>query len=114
MGSCFIIGDDPTGEWSGKANRLAAFTAAGWRFLEPKYGVTALVRSTGQTAVYRGGGWHFGVVQCSRVEVEGQQVLGSRGLAVADPSGGATVDAEGRAAIRAILSALRAHGLIEE
>jgi len=41
------------------------------------------------------------------------QVVGPQGSPVADPSGGSTVDSEARTAIGAILSALRAHGLIE-
>jgi hypothetical protein len=46
------------------------------------------------------------------VKVGGQQVVGSQAAAIASPSGGATVDAEARTAIDAILAALRAHGLI--
>jgi hypothetical protein len=41
------------------------------------------------------------------------QVVGSRLAAIPGPSSGATVDAEGRAAINQILAALRQHGLIE-
>jgi hypothetical protein len=40
------------------------------------------------------------------------QVVGPRGAAVADASGGSVIDVEGRAAINALLSRLRAHGLI--
>lgn len=36
------------------------------------------------------------------------------GQAIADPTGGTTVDAEGRATIAAILTVLRAAGLIEQ
>lgn len=44
--------------------------------------------------------------------INGTQVVGARGAAVSDPTGGATVDTESRAAIAAILARLRAHGLI--
>jgi len=47
------------------------------------------------------------------VSIGGVQVVGPQGSPVADPSGGSTVDSEARTAIGAILSALRAHGLIE-
>lgn len=46
------------------------------------------------------------------VVVSGNQVVGARGAAVADPSGGVTVDLPCRAAVLAILARLRAHGLI--
>lgn len=48
-------------------------------------------------------------------QVGGQKVVGARGAAVSDASGGATVDAEARAAINALLARVRAttgHGLI--
>src|SRR3990167_11217103 len=40
------------------------------------------------------------------------KVIGAQGAAVADASGGATIDAEARTAINALLARLRAHGLI--
>ena len=45
-------------------------------------------------------------------EVDGLQVVGSRGAAIPTPTGGGTVDAEARTAIGSILSAMRTHGLI--
>lgn len=45
-------------------------------------------------------------------EVAGTKVVGSQGAAVADPSGGITVDSEARTAISALLAELRTHGLI--
>jgi len=46
------------------------------------------------------------------LKVQGTSVVGARGAAVADPSGGATVDTEARAALNALLARLRTHGLI--
>lgn len=49
------------------------------------------------------------------LSVAGQQVIGARGAAVADPTGGSVVDAECRAQLSALLAELRAstgHGLI--
>ena len=48
----------------------------------------------------------------TQYEVAGTKVVGARGAAVADASGGATVDAEARTAINTLLARLRAHGLI--
>lgn len=44
--------------------------------------------------------------------VVGTKVIGAQGAAVADAAGGATVDAEARTAINALLARCRAHGLI--
>jgi hypothetical protein len=46
------------------------------------------------------------------LQINGTQVVGPRGSAIANPSGGATVDAEARIAIANILSAMRTHGSI--
>lgn len=44
--------------------------------------------------------------------VDGTQVVSNQGAAVADATGGATVDTEARSAINALLARLRVHGLI--
>lgn len=46
------------------------------------------------------------------LNIDGSQVVGTQGAAVADASGGATVDTEARTALNALLARLRAHGLI--
>ena len=53
-----------------------------------------------------------GTVKGAKLELAGSQVVGARLAAVANPSGGANVDAEARAAIVAILDRMRNHGLI--
>ena len=58
------------------------------------------------------GAWVVGTVKGAKLELAGAQVVGARLAAVADPGGGATIDAEARAAIAAILDRLRQHGLI--
>ncbi len=112
LGSCYIIAAGATGAWSGKQDNLACFTAGGWRLVAPVPGMTAYVRSTSVWAVYRSSAWELGVLRGSGLNIGGQQVVGARGTAIAAPAGGTTVDVEGRAAISAILAALRLHGLI--
>ena len=74
--------------------------------------MVALVQSTGSSAVYNNGAWEVGSLRGSQVMVDGQKVVGSRGAAIASPTGGATADAEARTAIGQILAAMREHGLI--
>jgi hypothetical protein len=63
-------------------------------------------------ATYRAGAWELGQIRGSARVLGGQQVVGSRSGAIASPTGGTSVDSQARAAIDAILSALRQHGLI--
>ena len=112
VGQCYIVGDDPAGEWAGNAHFFAAFTSAGWRVASPREGMTVYVRSTGTYGAYRAGAWEIGNLRGSRVLIEGQQVVGPRAAAIGSASGGSVVDGQARNAIDQILVALRQHGLI--
>lgn len=112
VGNCYIVGASPSGAWAGKAQQLAAYTSGGWRFIAPRDGLTAYVKSNGATAAYRSGAWVIGDLSGSQVSIGGVKVIGVRGAAIAAPAGGATVDAEARTAIGLILAAMRDHGLI--
>lgn len=54
----------------------------------------------------------FELLKAAGLFIAGNKVLGAQQAAIANPAGGGTVDAEGRAALVAILGAMRAHGLI--
>ena len=71
-----------------------------------------MFKSSGATAAFRGTAWVIGELSGAQVSVEGVKVVGARGASIAGPVGGATVDAEARAAVGLILAALRGHGLI--
>lgn len=111
-GSAYIVGTAPTGAWAGKAGNVATMTAAGWRFLAPVDGFSAVLRGNGLRAEYRSGAWEAGIVRADRLEIAGEQVVSSRAAAIASPAGGTTIDVEGRAVIDLVLTALRNHGLI--
>lgn len=113
VGNCYIVGVSPTGEWAGKAHHLAGYSSGGWRFVAPREGLSAYVKSSGLTVVYRSGAWVTGDLSGLQLSIAGVKVVGARGVAIAAPAGGATVDTEARAAIGLILAALRAHGLIQ-
>lgn len=111
-GACYILDAAPTDDWAGKPHHLAAFTAAGWRFIPPQDGMTCYVRSEAAWTLYRNGEWKVGEVLGSALVLAGQQVVGPRLGAIAAPTDGSVVDAEARLALGQILTALRQHGLI--
>jgi len=92
-GQCWIVGSAPTGAWAGQDGAIAGWTAGGWRFVAPFEGMAAWSIAEARIARRRPAGWTLG------------PTLGP-------PSGGATVDVEARAAIAAIVGALRSGGLI--
>ena len=57
--------------------------------------------------------WEQGNVRAAKLSIGGNQVVGARLAAVPGATGGATVDAEARTTIDAILARLRQHGLID-
>jgi Protein of unknown function (DUF2793) len=113
LGATYIVSSSPGGAWTGKPLYLACYTAGGWRYVSPRDGMFAFVRSTSTWATFLGGAWELGKVRASSLLVGGQQVVGSRAAAIASPSGGTNVDVEARASLTQILAALRQHGLIE-
>lgn len=112
-GQAWILGGNPTGIWAGQAFKLAVYSTGGWRFLAPLPGILVWVASDQFHARWTGSEWSGGVFPVSGLTVQGQPMLVARRPAIADATGGVQIDAEARAALNAILAALRAHGLIE-
>lgn len=111
-GQCWIVGPAPTGLWSGRADTVAGWTAGGWRFVAPTPGMTVPLAGASGFAQWDGTGWREGALVGRTLALGGQQVVGARRPAIADPVGGATTDQEARATLGAVLTALRQHGLI--
>jgi hypothetical protein len=111
-GQAWVVGSAPGGAWAGQAGAVAGWTAGGWRFLTPCEGTEVWCEADGCTVRFRGGEWETGVLRGTALRIDGAAVVGPRRAAIADPAGGATVDAAARSAIAAILAALRGHGLI--
>jgi len=111
-GDCWIVGPAPTGAWSGNAGALAGWTADGWRFLTAAEGMSLWVADQAVAARYVAGTWQAGTLAGRQIVIEGVKVIGAQAAAIADPTGGTTIDVEARTTIGAILAALRGHGLI--
>ncbi|WP_284123730.1 DUF2793 domain-containing protein [Parerythrobacter aestuarii] len=91
-GECWLVGSSPTGSWQGQAERIAAWFANDWLFLEPRDGMLCWNADTSQFH-FHASGWNVPVRPGA-------------------PAGGATIDAEARLAIDEIIAALTAAGVV--
>lgn len=109
-GAAYIVPVDATGAWSGQGNRVAGYDGFGWTFDEPQRGWLAWIADEQCLHVYDGG-WRA-VAGFLQPLIAGGSAPEERAIAIADPSGGAVVDAEGRAALGQLLAILRVQSLI--
>lgn len=113
LGALYLVAaSGATGAFAGNEGKLAGWTEGGWRFVTPVEGLRLTVRSSGVDFHYSDGQWDSGSLRATELVIGGAKVVGSAAAAIAGPAGGATVDAEGRACLAQILTALRGHGLI--
>ncbi|MDX3900217.1 MAG: DUF2793 domain-containing protein [Sphingobium sp.] len=112
LGQGWIVGAGATGAWAGRAGAIAGWTAGGWRFVTPREGLSMIVADRGHAMIHEGGAWLDGPLRADGLHVGNNRVVGAQAPAIADPAGGSVADAEARAALAAILEALRGHGLI--
>ena len=112
-GQCWRVGAAPTGDWAGRADTIACWTAGGWRFAAPTEGMTVCTGGDTGFARFAEGEWRDGAIVGATLALGGEQVVGPRLAAIEDASGGSVIDSEARDAINAILERLRGHGLIE-
>jgi hypothetical protein len=90
-GAAWLVGASPTGAWAGQAGKIACRQAGNWLFVTSRDGMRVLDRATGQERRYRAG-WQAPATPSA-------------------PVGGATIDAEARAAIVALIAALQVAGV---
>ncbi len=112
-GQLWLVAAAASGDWLGKTAQLALWTSGGWRFIVPREGLMIWSKPDGAHIFYANDAWQSGSWPVLGLSVAGQQVVGSRQAAIADPALGSTQDVQARAAISGILSALRGHGLIQ-
>lgn len=91
-GDAWLVQPDGQGDWSGKAQTIAVFTAGGWRFLVPQHGMQIFDNALGRF-LHFDGTWKYAE----------EPTL---------PVGGATVDLEARATIGQLIIVLREQGLL--
>ncbi|WP_242098501.1 DUF2793 domain-containing protein [Sphingomonas sp. CROZ-RG-20F-R02-07] len=111
-GQAWIVGDSPTGAWTGQGRAVAGWTVGGWRFVAPFEGMAVWSVADALVLRFIAGAWVAGRVTATRLVVGGVPVVGPQQAPIAAPIGGATVDVEARTTISVILQTLRSHGLI--
>jgi hypothetical protein len=85
-GEAWLVASGASGEWTGEDGKLASRQSGNWLFTAPSHGMRLFDRATGQLLLYRGG-WQ-------------------RPAAPSPASGGSVVDAEARAVIAELITAL--------
>ena len=93
-GECWLVGDAASGGWQGHDGAIAGWDGGAWLFAQPTPDMVVRDRSSGAFRRFSGT-W---------------QTIARP----ADPAGGATIDAEARAAIVAIMTALADFGIFSE
>lgn len=91
-GACYRVTAPASGAWAEREDSLAVLIGGAWRFLAPAEGLLVFDRATNCMIIYRSQ-WQ-------------------PAQSVAQPAGGATVDAEARAAVTALLTALQVMGVL--
>jgi Protein of unknown function (DUF2793) len=91
LGKCWLVDDGASGDWSGRSGQIAIWVGADWRYAGPTEGMRVRSRASESDLVYVSGNW-------------------ISAPAIADPSGGPTVDAEARIAIKQLLDHFRTIG----
>jgi hypothetical protein len=112
-GQCWVVAAGATGPWAGQQHKIACRTSGGWRFVAPLEGMKAWDKAAGHWRYWSGSGWSDGRIPAAGYMVGGQQVVGPRVAAVPSPSGGTIIDMEARAAVDALIVALKSHGLTD-
>lgn len=91
-GEAWLILENATGSWQGHEGEIAVRQGGGWLFVTPRDGMRVFDRSTGCEVLF------FGSWRKASLPLE--------------PLGGSSVDGEARAAIKDLVSALQALGIL--
>lgn len=91
-GSCYRVTAPASGAWAGREDSVAVLIGGAWRFVAPAEGMMVFDASADRMIIYRSQ-WQ-------------------PAQSVSLPAGGAVVDAEARAAVTALITALEAMGVL--
>jgi hypothetical protein len=109
-GQCHLVPVAGVAAWGQAAGTLMHWQGAGWLAQVPRDGQIALVADEALMLVHRGG-WQA-MWPVAGLSIAGRAVLGATPVTVPPPAGGTSVDIEARAAVSALIAALRQQGII--
>lgn len=92
IGSMWLVGTAPTGDFAGQADKLAGWSDSGWRFFAPRDGMRIFDLGKSAYRLYQKG-W-------------------TMALAPAAPSGGTVIDEQARSTLAALTDALKVAGIL--
>lgn len=110
-GAAYIVAAGASGEWAGRAGQIASFDGFGWRFTAPVRGCVAWIADEAAFTVHDGS-WSTGGWPADGLRISGRQMLSAEPVTIAPPVGGATVDAQCRAVMVQLLTALQDQGIV--
>lgn len=99
-GQSWIVAAGASGDWQGKEQAIACWSAGGWRFLTPGEGWVAWVVDEQQFVCWRGAGWRRMIA------------IFDSAPELAVPASGTVIDAEARSTLAALITSLQGLGLI--
>jgi len=111
-GDAYIVGARPVALWSGHADKLTTFDGQSWAFTAPRTGCLVWIGDEAIFSFYSGNRWSDGAWPAQGLQIGGRAVLTAAPSSAPAPSGGDTVDSECRAALNALIAALRNQGVI--
>jgi hypothetical protein len=99
-GQAWLVASPAAGPWAGHEGRIACWTSAGWRFLEPVEGMAFWDKEGGRRIRLHDGNW--------AIDWPFPAPLAPVPL----PAGGDVIDSEVRAAVSQLIDRLRLAGLL--
>lgn len=109
-GSCYIVPAGSAAAWGQPAGSLMHWEGTAWLAQMPRDGQIASVADEAIVVVYLGG-WRSNF-PVAGLTIAGRAVLAASPVAVALPSGGASIDSEARSVLAAVVLAMQQQGIL--
>ena len=108
----YVVPAGATGAWGGEADKIASWDGSVWKFDAPATGMLCWVEDEAVFGVHANGAWAFDFLPVGGLRIGGADLFGAARDDVANPAGGTVIDVEARAALSALLTYLRAQGVL--
>lgn len=110
LGEIHIVPVAGAAAWGHPAGHIVQWQGSGWLAETVRDGQLALVTDEAQMLVFRSG-WQA-LWPVAGLAIGGREVLAATPVSVSAPTGGTTIDAQVRATVAALISALQQQGIL--